>query len=100
MELTIDGAGHTYIQGPEGPVEVQVHLDRVDAPPNIEALHAEAQEREAVAKWLEGITLRDQQWIDGISEPGTVVCFDGTPAEFIAAIRDGVHHRPKGEKTT
>jgi hypothetical protein len=59
------------------------------------AAHAEALEREAVATWLEGITLRDQQWIDGISEPGTVVCFDGTPSEFIAAIRNGAHHRPK-----
>lgn len=60
---------------------------------SISVAHAVALERERIATWLESITIRDkQQWIEGISEPMTAVMYDGTPAEFVDAIRNGEHH--------
>lgn len=97
-ELIIRSNG-TYIEDHSGElVPVKVHYTRLDAPPSIDADHAAALEREAVAAWFEGMADGHDSEYAWLMLRGRFAEADAQEAEserlrdLAQRIRNGDHH--------
>lgn len=97
-ELIIRDNG-TYIEDPSGElIPVKVHYTRLDAPPSLDADHAVALEREAVAAHLERLADGHDRELTWLAARGRTAEADAQEAEserlrdLAQQIRNGAHH--------